>query len=237
MGDLAVDLQSALQASLILSAGICFFGGLVASLSPCVYPLLPVVASYVGSRTIGERTRFKAFFLSLAYVLGLAAVYSALGMIAAMTGSLFGSISTNPWAQLIVGNIIILFGLNVLEVIPLPLLAPQGGSGGSNDHRGLIGAFIIGAVSGIVASPCTAPVLGVVLTYVASTQNVVQGGLLLFVFSLGMGLLLIIVGTFSGLMTALPRPGNWMRVVRVILGLAMIGLGEYFVFQAGKLML
>ena len=237
MGNLAIDLQSALEASLLLSVGISFLGGVVASLSPCVYPLLPVVGSYVSSRTIGEKTRFKAFVLSLAYVLGLAVVYSALGMVAALTGSLFGSISSDPWAQLIVGNIIILFGLNVLEVIPLPFMGMTAGQGSGSDRKGLIGAFLIGAVSGVVASPCTAPVLGVVLTYVASTQNVVQGGLLLFVFSLGMGLLLIVVGTFSGLAASLPKPGKWMQVLRVILGLALIGLGEYFVFQAGRLML
>jgi thiol:disulfide interchange protein DsbD len=74
------------------------------------------------------------------------------------------------------------------------------------------------------------------LTFVATTQNVLWGGVLLFAFSLGMGVLLIAVGTFSGVLTALPKPGNWMQVIRKVLGLAMIGLGEYFLIQAGQLM-
>ncbi len=234
MLDLSTSLQAALDSSIIVSMGLCFLGGILASLSPCIYPLLPVVASFVGSRTVGEKTRFKAFSLSLAYVLGMALVYSGLGMLAALTGAFFGQISTNPWALFIVANIMILFGLNILEVIPLPMLSMQSGSGESK--KGLLGAVLLGAASGLVASPCTAPVLGVVLTYVATQQNVVTGGVLLFVFSMGLGLLLIVAGTFSGLLLTLPKPGKWMNWVKKGLGLAMIGLGEYFLIQAGQLM-
>lgn len=234
MLELSGSLQSALGSSISLSLGICFLGGILASLSPCIYPLLPVVTSYVGSRSVGETTRFKAFGLSFFYVLGMALVYSGLGMVAALTGSFFGQISTSPLALLIVANIIILFGLNILEVIPLPMLAM--GSGQTGRKKGLAGALVLGAASGLVASPCTAPVLGVLLTYVATQQNVFTGGLFLFVFSLGLGLILILAGTFSGLLLSLPKPGNWMNLVKKGLGLAMIGLGEYFLIQAGQLM-
>ena len=234
MLDLSTSLQAALESSIIVSVGLCFLGGILASLSPCIYPLLPVVASFVGSRTVGETTRIKAFTLSLFYVLGMALVYSGLGMVAALTGSFFGQISTNPLALFIVANIMILFGLNILEVFPLPMLSLQ--SGGPDSKKGLFGAFLLGAASGLVASPCTAPVLGVVLTYVATQQSVVTGAILLFVFSLGLGLLLILVGTFSGLILSLPKPGTWMNWVKKGLGLAMIGLGEYFLIQAGRLM-
>lgn len=234
MHELVVALESALGTSLLLSTAICLAGGFLASLSPCVYPLIPIVATFVGSKTVGEQTKAKAFGLSLTYVLGLALVYSALGMIAALTGQLFGSISSNPWAQFIVANLMILFGLNIMEVLPLPLLSGQGPAG--QGRKGVLGAFLIGAASGLVASPCTAPVLGIILTFVATTQNVLWGGLLLFAFSLGMGVLLIAVGTFSGVLAALPKPGNWMQVIRKVLGLAMIGLGEYFLIQAGQLM-
>ncbi|MCF8038607.1 MAG: sulfite exporter TauE/SafE family protein [Desulfohalobiaceae bacterium] len=234
MLELSGSLQSALGSSISLSLGICFLGGILASLSPCIYPLLPVVTSYVGSRSVGETTRFKAFGLSFFYVLGMALVYSGLGMVAALTGSFFGQISTSPLALLVVANIIILFGLNILEVIPLPMLAM--GSGQAGRKKGLAGALVLGAASGLVASPCTAPVLGVLLTYVATQQNVVTGGLFLFVFSLGLGLILILAGTFSGLLLSLPKPGNWMNLVKKGLGLAMIGLGEYFLIQAGQLM-
>jgi thiol:disulfide interchange protein DsbD len=236
MINLAPSLQAALGSSVLFSAAICFGGGVLASLSPCVYPLLPVVATYVGSRSIGDRTRTKAFFMSLAYVLGLAVVYTALGMAAALTGSLFGGIASSPWARIAVANIFILLGLNVLEVIPLPFLSGRGG-GKSRDRQGFFGAFTLGAASGIVASPCTAPVLGVVLTYVATTQDVIRGGVLLFAFSVGLGLLLMVVGTFAGVMTALPKPGNWMNLLKKLLGLIMIAIGEYYLILAGQVML
>jgi thiol:disulfide interchange protein DsbD len=195
-----------------------------------------VVASYVGSRSIGDRTRTKAFFMSLAYVLGMAVVYSALGMAAALTGSLFGGVASSPWARIAVANIFILLGLNVLEVIPLPFLSGRG-SGRGQDRQGVFGAFTLGAASGIIASPCTAPVLGVVLTYVATTQEVIRGGVLLFAFSIGLGLLLLIVGTFAGVVTALPKPGNWMNLLKKLLGLIMIAIGEYYLILAGQVML
>lgn len=234
MFELSGSLQNALGSSLVVSIGLCFFGGVLASLSPCIYPLLPVVTSYVSSRSVGDKTRFKAFSLSVSYVLGLALVYSSLGMIAALTGSFFGQISTSPLALVIVANIIILFGLNILEAIPLPMFSLE--SEQSGQKKGLLGALVLGAASGLVASPCTAPVLGVLLTYVASQQNVVSGGILLFVFSLGLGLILILAGTFSGLLISLPKPGKWMNWIKKGLGLAMIGLGEYFLIKAGQLL-
>ncbi len=236
MINLAPSLQTALGSSMLFSVAICFGGGVLASLSPCVYPLLPVVATYVGSRSIGDRTRTKAFFMSLAYVLGLAVVYTALGMAAALTGSLFGGVASSPWARIAVANIFILLGLNVLEVIPLPFLS-GGGTRKDGERQGFLGAFTLGAASGIVASPCTAPVLGVVLTYVATTQDVVRGGVLLFAFSVGLGLLLMVVGTFAGVMTALPKPGNWMNLLKKLLGLIMIAIGEYYLILAGQVML
>lgn len=234
MQGLVTGLETYLGASLLFSGALSFAGGFLASLSPCVYPLLPIVATYVGSRSIGEDTRLKAFFLSLSYVLGMALVYSCLGIVAALTGSFFGNISTNPWSQFVVANIIILFGLNILDVIPFPSFSIHNSQG--KTKQGMLGSFIIGAVSGLVASPCTIPILGVILTYVATTQNYVRGGILLFSFSLGMGVILILVGTFSGLLTSIPKPGNWMHRIRKFLGLAMIGLGEYFLINAGQLM-
>jgi thiol:disulfide interchange protein DsbD len=181
----------------------------------------------------GPKTRARSFVLSLSYVVGMAAVYSLLGMIAALTGGLFGSISTNPWAMLFVANIFILFALNLLEVIPFPswfqrFMKPKPGGGG------IAGAVLIGAASGLVASPCTSPVLFALLTYVATTQSVVYGGSLMFAFSMGMGMLLIVAGTFSGLAAALPRSGGWMTGVKKVFGLLLLGLAEYYLIRAGQ---
>jgi thiol:disulfide interchange protein len=228
-------MESWLGGSIPLALVAAFFGGVLASLTPCVYPMIPIVSAYIGSRTVGEKTSLRAFFLSLAYVGGLALIYTALGMIAALTGTLFGSISTSPLAYFLVAGIIILLGLNTLEVLPLPALPRFNPA--IKERKGFLGAFLVGAVSGLIASPCTTPVTGVLLTYVATRQEVLLGGVLLFVFSLGMGSLLILVGTFSGVLAALPRSGRWMVLVKKALGLIMLGLGAYFLFKGGRLWL
>lgn len=225
-------IESYLGGSPLAAIGAAFAGGILASLSPCIYPMIPIVSAYVGSRTAGEKTRARSFLLSLGYVVGMAAVYSLLGMVAALTGSFFGKISTSPWALVIVANILLLFALTILEVIPFPTwfsgrpMEPAAG--------GVVGALLIGASSGLVASPCTSPVLFGLLTFVATTHSAVYGGLLLFAFSMGMGILLILIGTFSGLAAALPKSGPWMVGVKKALGLLMIGLAEYYLIKAGQ---
>lgn len=235
-GSLAATLETTIQTSFLLAVLLSFLGGMLASLTPCVYPLLPVVASYVSSRSIQEQTKIRSFLLSLVYVLGLSLVYSSLGIFAALTGQLFGRMSTNPWIFFLVANIIILFGLNLLDVFNFPNISFNQYSRGK-EKKGYIGAFLLGIASGFVASPCTAPVLGVILTYVATTQNIALGGSMLFSFSLGIGMLLIAVGTFAGFLTTLPKPGNWMNKIKVILGLVMLGLGEYFLIKTGQILL
>ncbi|MFC1835071.1 cytochrome c biogenesis protein CcdA [Thermodesulfobacteriota bacterium] len=231
MEDLAGNLETYLKASVALSFLAAFLGGVLAGFTPCVYPMIPITAGYVGSSNLGG-SKFRGFVLSLCYVLGVALTYAALGMIAALTGRFFGEISSNPWAYFIVANIIIILGLGMLEVYNMPSF----GMTGSGKPGGLLGIFLLGIASGFVAGPCMAPVMGVLLAYVATTQSVVFGGSLLFVFALGMGLLLVIVGTFSGVVASLPRSGEWMVKIKKGLGLFMIGLGEYFLIKMGQLM-
>lgn len=215
-----------------MAVGAAFAGGILVSLSPCVYPMIPIVSAYVGSRTAGAKSRGRSFLLSFGYVAGMAAVYSLLGMVAALTGSFFGRISTSPWALLIVASILLLFALNILEVLPFPAwfagwpMEPAAG--------GVLGALLVGAASGLVTSPCVSPVLFGLLTFVATTRSVGYGGSLLFAFSLGMGALLLAVGTFSGLAAALPRPGRWMVGVKKFLGLLLLGLAVYYLIRAGQ---
>lgn len=228
-------METYLGGSPLVVIGAAFAGGVLAGLSPCVYPMIPIVLAYVGSRSAGEKTRLSSFLLSLGYVVGMATVYALLGMIAALTGTLFGRIGTSPWALLVVANVLILFALNILEVIQFPtwfLSRPP-----EPAARGVAGAFLIGAASGLVASPCTSPVLFGLLTFVATNRSIVYGGLLLFAFSMGMGILLIAVGTFSGVAAALPRPGRWMVGVKKVLGLLMLGLAEYYLIKAGQVWL
>ncbi len=226
------SLEAYLKASVGMSFVVAFLGGVLASFTPCVYPMIPITAGFVGSRNLGG-SRFRGFVLSSVYVVGIAVTYAGLGMVAALTGRFFGEISTNPWVYFVLANIIILLGLSMLEVFEIPMLSP----GSEVDARGFIGVFVMGIVSGFMAGPCTAPVLGVVLAYVATTQDVILGASLLFVFAFGMGILLIAVGTFSGLVAALPQSGEWMVKIKKVMGLLMIALGEYFLIRMGQLML
>jgi cytochrome c-type biogenesis protein len=248
-------METYLAGSPLIAVGAAFASGILTGLSPCVYPMIPIVTGYVGGRAVkeralcehcgpvtnieavvagpqGRRTRARYFLLSLGYVAGMAAVYSLLGIIAALTGDLFGRISTSPWALLFVANIFILFALNLLEVLPFP--AWFQGRSMKPAMGGVVGAFLIGAASGLVASPCTSPVLFALLTFVATSRSIVYGGILLFAFSLGMGILLIIAGTFSGLAAALPKPGGWMTGVKKIIAVLMLGLAEYYLIKAGQ---
>ncbi len=220
-----------LQTSLVLSFVAAYLGGLLASLTPCVYPMIPITAGVIGNSNLGG-SRMRGLFLSLCYVSGMAVTYAGLGVFAAATGRFFGSINTNPWTFLAIGNIILLLGLGMLDVFHLPSLAPRF----STRIKGAPGVFLIGVFSGFVAGPCTAPVLGVLLAYVASTRDMLLGGLLLFVFAFGMGAILLVVGTFSAALTSIPRSGNWMVRVKKIMGLGMLLLAEYFFVTAGRIL-
>ena len=212
-----------------------FAGGVLVSFTACVYPVVPITIAFIGARSAGSRTR--GFSLSLVYVLGMALTYTALGGIAALSGKLFGQLQTNPWTYFVMANICILMGLAMLEVFILPVrtpafiarLQPRGKT------RGLAGSLAVGAASGLVLGPCTAPVLAVLLSYVATRQHLLFGMSLLFVFALGMGVLLVVVGTFAGLLASLPKSGVWMARVNRLFGWILIGAGEYFLIVAGQL--
>ena len=227
---IVTTLNSFIGKSILVSAFFCFLGGVLASLTPCVYPLIPVVASYVGSKSV-YNSKANSFFMSLSYVIGMGIVYSILGVFAAITGTLFGRIATNPISYFFVGNLFLLLGLNVLDIIPLPVISPK-----NSEKKGFLGAFLIGAASGLITSPCTTPILGAILFYVASTKSILWGSVLMFSFSMGMGMLLLIVGTFSGILTSLPKPGAWMENIKKFLAFLLILIGEYFLIKTGQMM-
>ena len=220
---------------------VVFAGGVLTSLTPCIYPMIPITAAIVGGTSVatpGSRNRWRPVALTLTYVLGLALVYSALGLFAGMSGTLFGSVSTNPWLYLAMANVLLLAALAMLDVVPIRIptrtleWATNTGSAGR-----LSGAFTMGALSGLVAAPCSAPVMAAVLTWVASTKSAVLGFLYLFVFSLGMCTLLVVVGVGSGTIARLPRAGVWMLWVKRFFALVMVGVAEYYLVKMGQLIL
>ncbi|MFQ5899763.1 MAG: cytochrome c biogenesis protein CcdA [Candidatus Methylomirabilia bacterium] len=217
---------------------LIFSAGVLTSFTPCIYPLVPVTAGFIGAT--GVQTKGQAFTLSLAYVIGMALVYSALGAFAPLTGGIFGAGGTNPWVYLLFANLTILMGLGMLDVFTLQMpawVASRLAALGGASRRSYLGAFTVGGSSALVAGPCTAPVLGSVLAFVATQQNVALGMLLLFSFSLGLGTLLLIVGTFSGLLKTLPKAGPWMVWVNRGFAVLFLGAGEFFLIQMGTLLI
>ncbi|HOO55631.1 MAG TPA: cytochrome c biogenesis protein CcdA [bacterium] len=219
----------------MIAYGAAFLAGFLTSLTPCVYPMIPITAAYLGGSSRGT-SRMRSFLMAVSYVLGISVMYSALGAIAALSGKIFGSWVMSPGVNIAIAVIFILLGLSMLDLfmIPLPGFLTNLSSGGQK--KGYVGAFTVGVVSGLIATPCSAPVMLGILTLVARGQNVIYGISLLFVFSVGMGILLVVIGTFAGALAALPKSGRWMEFVKWFFGIAMIVCGGYFLFVAIKLM-
>ena len=221
--------------SSFLAFPAAYLGGILISFTPCVYPVAPITIAFIGAHSAGSR--WKGFRLSLVYVLGLALTYTFLGGIAALSGRLFGQIQANPWTYFFLANVCILMGLSMLGVLLLPWKTPEFliKLQPREKKRGALGSFLVGAASGLVVGPCTAPVLSVLLAYVSTRQNAIFGMSLLFVFSLGLGTLLIVLGTFAGLLSSLPGSGEWMTMVNRLSGWILLAMGEYFLINAGML--
>ncbi|MDD5477868.1 MAG: cytochrome c biogenesis protein CcdA [Candidatus Omnitrophica bacterium] len=207
---------------------IAFFGGFLASLTPCVYPLIPISAGYIVGHAQNSKTR--GFFLSFSYVSGIAITYSFLGILAVLTGSIFGKISSSPAVSLISGVVIFIFGLSMFDLLQfnfishLKLPAIRKGS--------YLSALLFGLVSGLMISPCLTPILASILAYLALTKNVFYAAFLLFCFSYGMGLVFIFIGTFGPALTGLPKPGKWMITIKKICASVIVLSGVYFIITA-----
>ena len=226
-------LSEALAANPLLALVLLFGGGVAISLTPCIYPMIPITASVIsGTAREGQPWR-RTLGLTMTYVVGMALLYAFLGMLAGLTGTLFGTVSASPWALLAIGNLLLLFALAMFDVVPVRvpqrLIAWAGSRGG-----GSYGAvFLLGATSGVVAAPCGAPAFAAVLAWVAATRAGLMGFVYLFVFSLGMTALLVVVGLFSGSLSRLPKSGAWMVAVKRVAAVIMLGVAQYYFVQAG----
>jgi cytochrome c-type biogenesis protein len=225
-----------LRAHPLAALVVLFVAGVATSLTPCIYPMIPITAGVLGGAGAGLRSRRRTALVTLVYVVGLALVYASLGLIAGLTGSLFGTISSNPWAYFVFGNLLLLAALAMLEVFaiaaPQRLVSWAARFGGNS----LGGAFLMGATSGLVAAPCGAPAFAAVLTWVATSQSAVWGFAYLFVFSLGMTAVLVVVGFAAGTAAALPRAGRWMVAVKRVSGLLMLAMAEYYFIKMGQVL-
>ncbi len=228
-----------LSSSPLIALPLLFIAGVLTSFTPCIYPMIPITAAIVGGQSVGEGapSRSRVVLLTLTYVVGLALTYSILGVIAGITGTLFGAISTNPWLYFGMANLLVISALVLLDVLPLKIpssILQRANSAGTAGR--FSGAFIMGAVSGLVAAPCSAPVMAAVLTWVTTTRRAALGFVYLFTFSLGLCALLVVVGLFSGTVARLPRAGAWMVWVKRGFALVMLGVAEYYLIEMGKLL-
>jgi cytochrome c-type biogenesis protein len=198
--------------------------------------MIPITAGVIAGTAGTGASRFRVLSLTLTYVAGLALLYALLGLLAGMTGTLFGTVSASPWARLAIGNLLLIFGLAMLDVFPIA--APQrlaswaAGLGGGSYP----GVFLLGATSGLVAAPCGAPAFAAVLTWVSTTGSAALGFIYLFIFSLGMTALLVVVGVFSGVLARLPRSGAWMIWIKRAAGVILLLMAQYYFVQAGMVL-
>jgi len=208
---------------------VAFGAGVAISFTPCVYPLIPVTVGYIGANAQGSK--LKGLWISLIYALGVSITYSILGIIASLTGSIFGEISNNFWAYFILGLFYLAFGLMFLDVFHIPFFEV---ATKSIKPKGIFSTFLFGLVSGLAVGSCLLPALGAILTFVASKQNILYGAALLFSFSYGMCALLILTGTFSGVLVNLPKSGPWLVKIKKAGGIILIGVAVRFFIQAGR---
>lgn len=237
------SLGDSLSHSPLAAIPVLFLAGVLTSLTPCIYPMIPITAAIVGGQTTGTAAgdppaRGRIVLLTLAYVVGLALAYSALGLLAGLTGTMFGAVSTNPWLYFAMANVLVLAALAMLDVVPVRLpgaLVQRAATAGSGGRAA--GAFVMGAMSGLVAAPCSAPVMALVLTWVTTTHSALLGFVYLFAFSLGMCALLVAIGLSAGALGRLPRAGTWMVWVKRVFALLMLGVAEWYLVEMGKLLI
>lgn len=227
------SLTNALDHNPIVALATLFGAGVLTSLTPCVYPMIPITVGVIAGTEGDSANRWRTVRLTLTYIGGLALLYALMGLLAGLSGSLFGTVAANPWARFAIGNILLLFALAMLEVIPVKVPARLATFVGGLKGGSYSAVFLLGATSGIVAAPCGAPAFAVVLTWVATTQSAILGFLYLLVFSLGMTALLAVVGIFSGVLVLLPKSGAWMAWVKRAAGIIMLGMAEYYFIQMG----
>jgi thiol:disulfide interchange protein DsbD len=201
-----------------------FLAGLALNLTPCVFPLIPITVGFFTQQT--KDREGSTFPLALAYVMGIALTYSVLGVLAALSGALFGAALQSPW---VVGLIVVvllslatsMFGLWELRV-------PGWAQRASGGRTGVFGALVMGLVMGFVAAPCIGPFVVGLLTYVGQLGDPVLGFILFFTLAMGLGLPYLILGTFTGAINKLPASGMWMIGVRRVFGVILIAMAAYF---------
>ncbi len=206
-----------------------FAGGLALNLTPCVYPMIPITVSFFGGRSADDKPgQLRLILHGLCYLMGLALTNSTLGVVAALTGGLMGSLLQSPLVLALVAGVLVLFATSLFGLWELRLPGGMSRMAGKA-YTGYFGSFFMGLTMGIVAAPCIGPFVLGLLTWVAGMGNPWFGFLIFFVLSLGLGLPLFVLALFSGQLQRLPRAGGWMLWVRKLMGWVLVGMAVHFI--------
>jgi thiol:disulfide interchange protein len=212
--------------SLWLRLLLVFLLGMLVSLTPCIYPMIPITVGVLQAQ--GQTSVGRNFITALCYVMGIATTFALLGVMAAFTGQLFGTIMRNPLCILVIVALLIYLGLAMLGLYEMYVPRSLANNKSGVKKGSLLSAFMFGVVSGTVASPCLSPGLVLLLSLVTTIGSKIIGFALLFCFGLGLGLPLLIIGTFSSALNYLPRAGMWMVEIKKLFGFLLLGMCFYF---------
>ena len=213
------------EGNLLLSFILVFLGGLALNLTPCVYPLIPITLGYFGGQSESKTSRL--FALAVIYVTGMAITYSVIGVVTALSGSLFGALLQNPFVLIGIALVLVALSLSMFGLYEFQLPASWMAKFGEA-RSGYFGALFMGLTMGIVAAPCIGPFVVGLLTFVGAKGDPVFGFFIFFVLALGLGFPYIFLAVFSGKIKSLPRSGEWLIAVKKIFGFVLIGMAIYF---------
>jgi thiol:disulfide interchange protein DsbD len=205
-----------------------FLGGMLVAVSPCVLPILPITLSIIGEAAINSRIR--TVLLSIIFVLGVTITYVTLGVVAAFFGIFLGNIIDGLVIYLILGIICIILGIAFFDIFHIPIFSTNYKPGVN-----LISVFVLGILCGFSMIPCAFPVLGSILSMISLKQNIMYAVTCLFSFSLGYGIILILVGSSATLMKKLSERKHWFIMIKKVLGVIMIIVGVYFLLNYFKI--
>lgn len=225
LGDLEAPFSEALRSGSYGSALLLIFGaGIATSLTPCVYPMIAITVSVFGARN--TKSRREAAMLSTAFVLGIAGLFTPLGLVAATTGGVFGAALSSPIVLIGLALLFLALAASMFGAFDLDLPASLKNRLATMGGVGYRGAFVLGLASALIAAPCTGPVLGFLLTWVGTSGNTLFGAVALFTYAIGLGLLFWVVGTFS---VSLPKSGQWLEWIKSVFGIVMVVAAIYYV--------